>query len=73
MLIKLKQAVGRLIRSDDDTGIVCCLDSRFDNYKNDIIASIPITRYTTDKKELYEFIDNKILDVNKNSCLKKVK
>ena len=30
MLIKLKQGIGRLIRSETDKGIVCILDSRMD-------------------------------------------
>lgn len=65
MLIKFKQAVGRLIRSDIDTGIVCCLDSRFDHYKDTIIPSIPIKNCTTNLKQVYEFVEDKILD-NKN-------
>ncbi|MBQ8681755.1 MAG: ATP-dependent DNA helicase [Bacilli bacterium] len=72
MLIKFRQAVGRLIRSDTDTGIVCCLDSRFDKYKAEMTSSIPITNYTTNKKELYQFIDNKILTSNKKIVKKKV-
>lgn len=63
MLTKLQQAIGRLIRSDTDTGIVCCLDSRITNYIHAIAPNIPIRNFITDKKELYQFIDNKILGI----------
>lgn len=61
MLTKFEQAVGRLIRSDTDTGIVCCLDSRIGNYINLIAPNIPINKFVTDKSELYKFADDKIL------------
>ena len=66
MLMKLEQAVGRLIRSDTDTGIVCCLDSRFTFYKNAISRNLPIKTYTTDKKDVYQFADEKILEQHKD-------
>lgn len=69
MLMKFEQAVGRLIRSSTDTGIVCCLDSRFANYKDAISKNLPIKNYTTNKKDLYEFSSEKILDVNSNKSL----
>lgn len=62
MLMKLEQAVGRLIRSSEDTGIVCCLDSRFSVYKNAISRNLPMKNYTTDKKDIYVFVDEKILE-----------
>ena len=73
MLTKFRQAIGRLIRSDNDTGIVCCLDSRFANYKDAIASSIPMTNYTTDKNIAYEFVDNKILKQSEKQNYKKVK
>lgn len=72
MLTKFRQAIGRLIRSDEDTGIICCLDSRFDNYKNAISPNIPMTNFTTDKKELYQFVEEKILTEEKNKKVKKI-
>ena len=37
MLIKLRQGVGRLIRSENDTGVISILDCRADEaYKKDI-------------------------------------
>ena len=61
MVMKLTQGIGRLIRSDKDTGIVCCLDSRIEGYLPQIKASIPFP-ITNDVKELYKFIDEKILN-----------
>lgn len=61
MVMKLTQGVGRLIRSSTDTGIVCCLDSRTKTYLDSIKKSIPIPIVTNDMKDVYTFIDNKIL------------
>lgn len=46
MIIKLKQGVGRLIRSTDDTGIVSILDPRVSSrlktaYMEDTLSSLP--------------------------------
>ena len=73
MLNKLKQAVGRLIRSDTDTGIVCCLDSRFANYKDAIVPNLPMTNYTIDKKEVYQFVNAKILDYSLEDGVQRVR
>ena len=57
MLIKLKQGVGRLIRSEDDKGIVCILDSRMnDKYKELIRKSIPIKNFTSEIKDVEQFV-----------------
>lgn len=61
MLIKLKQGVGRLIRSADDKGIIAILDSRIgDNYnlpyKNLVWDSFPTKNKTTDLTEIKEFV-----------------
>jgi len=73
MITKLQQAIGRLIRDDEDCGIVCCLDSRFDTYKESIIPNIPMVNYTTDKKELYKFVETKILkEENNQNYIKKL-
>ena len=60
MLIKLEQAIGRLIRSYNDTGIVSCLDSRIENYLEDIKKVSPIKNFTTNMKDVYEFSDKLI-------------
>ena len=57
MLIKLKQGIGRLIRSETDKGIVCILDSRMDAKYQDVIRqSIPIKNFTTDIEEIKKFV-----------------
>ena len=61
MVMKLTQGVGRLIRSDTDTGIVCCLDSRVTSYLEEIKKSIHFPM-TSDKEELYKFLDDKVLE-----------
>ena len=52
MLVKLEQAIGRLIRDYEDTGIVCCLDSRIDNYLKEIKTVSSIKNFTTDINEV---------------------
>jgi len=76
MLIKMKQAIGRLIRTDTDTGIVSCLDSRVVNYLDSVRKCSPIKNFTDDIKEVYDFVDKKIvcdeiLDNNKRLLLDK--
>lgn len=57
MLIKLKQGIGRLIRSETDKGIICILDSRMDAKYQDVIRqSIPIKNFTTDIEEIKKFV-----------------
>lgn len=64
MLIKLKQGVGRLVRSEEDTGIISILDSRMQNYDdkyNNIIKNnLPNTTITTSLDEIKEFAKQKI-------------
>lgn len=62
MLMKLAQGTGRLIRSADDTGIVCCLDSRTPKYLKEIKKSLPFETYTSDLDELVAFAESKIVD-----------
>lgn len=56
MLIKLKQGVGRLIRSETDKGIVCILDSRIKKYESLIKKSIPIKKFVYSMEELEKFV-----------------
>jgi len=71
MLIKLKQGVGRLIRSENDTGIISILDSRMQNYNdkyNDIINSnLPNTTITTSLDEVKDFSKQKINSIKKSN------
>jgi ATP-dependent DNA helicase DinG len=60
MIIKLKQGVGRLIRSSEDKGIVSILDPRVSKsqntaYREDTLASLPEKNITEDITELEEF------------------
>ena len=63
MIIKLKQGIGRLIRSKDDKGIVSIIDSRVgDNanniYKSVVWESLPIKNKTNDMNGLRSFFDS---------------
>jgi ATP-dependent DNA helicase DinG len=60
MIIRLKQGIGRLIRSDKDFGIVSIIDSRvgdkFNNkYKKMIWDAPPIKNRTSDITEISNF------------------
>ena len=60
MIIKLKQGVGRLIRSSTDKGIVSILDPRYKEYEDVILESLPFNNVTTDIEEVKDFATNKI-------------
>lgn len=60
MIIKLKQGIGRLIRSDKDFGIVSIIDSRVGEkskapYKQMIWDALPIKNRTSDINEVMKF------------------
>jgi len=62
MLMKLKQGVGRLIRSENDTGVVSILDSRsniYGRYKDEVIKALPDCRLVTDRYEIKKFLNRK--------------
>jgi len=62
MLIKLRQGVGRLIRSETDTGVISILDSRAGKsgrYHNAVIAALPTCSVTTDIGQIGKFLRNK--------------
>ena len=60
MIIKLKQGVGRLIRSSTDKGIVSILDPRYKEYEDVILESLPFNNVTTDIEEVKAFATNKL-------------
>ena len=60
MIIKLKQGVGRLIRSSNDKGIVSILDPRYKEYLRVILESLPFSNYTTDIEEVKAFAKDKL-------------
>ncbi len=60
MIIKLRQGIGRLIRSESDKGIVSILDPRISSksksrYKKAVFDAIPIKNKTEDMAVLSEF------------------
>lgn len=64
MLLKLKQGIGRLIRSSTDKGIVSILDSRFldydEKYQNLLTSSLPFSNITDDLEEVKKFVGQKL-------------
>ena len=62
MLRKLRQGVGRLIRSKTDTGILSILDSRLmrPDLLEKVIPELPINKYTTDLVEVDRFAKQKL-------------
>ena len=62
MLIKLKQGVGRLIRSETDKGIVCILDSRLSRYENVVKKTLPIKKIVRTIDDVKQFINKNKID-----------
>lgn len=61
MILKLKQAMGRLVRCHNDTGIIACLDSRIVKYMDKINDIPQVKNSTTDMRDVYDFVDYKVL------------
>jgi len=65
MLLKLKQGVGRAIRSGDDTALISILDSRIGRYNkryhNEIFDNFSDYSVTSDMDEVRNFVKSKIL------------
>lgn len=58
MLTKLRQGTGRLIRTNQDKGVVAILDARFKDYKDDILDVLPFeegVNVTTDMQDVKRF------------------
>ncbi len=64
MMIKLRQATGRLIRSCTDKGIISILDPRFmeynEMYNQMLTANLPFTTMTSDMDEVRNFVREKL-------------
>ena len=75
MLIKLKQGVGRLIRSEEDKGIVSILDCRARKYEKILKSILPIKNITYDFEEIVDFVIEKGInvEVEKEEPIKLVK
>lgn len=62
MIIKFKQGVGRLIRSETDTGVISILDSRLrvgGNYRDIVLKALPDCRLTESVNDVEKFIREK--------------
>lgn len=59
MAIKLRQGMGRLIRSEEDTGIISLLDQRVYNYYQYIENLLPTNNITFERKDVEEFVKQK--------------
>ncbi len=62
MLIKLRQGVGRLIRSETDTGVISILDVRAsDNgrYRQDVLDALPKCRRAESVEDIRGFLIEK--------------
>jgi len=62
MLIKLRQGVGRLIRSETDTGVISILDMRANTkgkYHIDVLKALPNCRVVKSHSEISEFLKRK--------------
>lgn len=60
MIVKLRQGVGRLIRKNDDKGIVAILDSRIGDlsnsrYRGIELDSLPIKNKSNDIEDIKKF------------------
>jgi len=64
MLLKLKQGTGRLIRSENDKGVVAILDSRFllynERYSNLLTDSLPFGEVTSNFDDVKSFVSAKL-------------
>lgn len=66
MITKLRQGIGRLIRKEDDKGIISILDPRLSNTSNSKYKDLTKNALTTgniteDYDELEEFVKNKLM------------
>lgn len=62
-IIRFKQGFGRLLRKEDDRGVICVLDKRIyeKRYGNDFVDSLPVSRlYRLTVKEISHLIDTRL-------------
>lgn len=73
MLIKLRQGVGRLIRSESDTGIVTILDARAakgGKYRHNVLNALSLYPLIECEAEFYDFLKERKPEVYWKSNLK---
>ena len=71
MLIRLKQGAGRLIRCGEDQGIVSILDSRAEEYGEDILSTLPFSNVTASMEDVKEFANHKLSHQEKQESVQK--
>ena len=62
-IIRFKQGFGRLLRKEDDRGVICVLDKRIyeKRYGNDFVDSLPVSRlYRGTVKEISHLIETRL-------------
>jgi ATP-dependent DNA helicase DinG len=62
MLIKLRQGVGRLIRSETDTGVISILDVRASDdgrYHQEVLHALPECRRAENIEDIRDFLNDK--------------
>lgn len=62
-IIRFKQGFGRLLRKEDDRGIVCVLDKRIyeKRYGSDFVDSLPVEKlYSASVKDIVNLIDRRL-------------
>ncbi|WP_196594497.1 ATP-dependent DNA helicase [Pectinatus sottacetonis] len=61
MLRKLRQGIGRLIRSNEDTGILSILDSRMKKYQESVLEVSPIKQVVRNLNDVKSFSKRKFV------------
>ena len=62
-IIRFKQGFGRLLRKENDRGVICVLDKRIyeKRYGSDFVDSLPVSRlYRGTVKEISHLIETKL-------------
>lgn len=62
-IIRFKQGFGRLLRKEDDRGVICVLDKRIyeKRYGNDFVGSLPVAKlYRGTVKDISKLLANKL-------------
>lgn len=62
MLIKLRQGIGRLIRSETDSGVISILDARATvgaRYHDVVVDALPESQLVDSEVDIRRFLENK--------------
>ena len=66
MLQKLSQGTGRLIRAEQDKGVISILDPRSIKVTDTLKEVLPFVKYTTSLEEVYKFCQEKEINKGKS-------